>query len=427
MIGETMRCKITGISHNGEGVGRLDGKAVFIRGAIPGETVDCEPVHENRSLIRASLTEIMEPSPDRVAPKCPYYEKCEGCAYQHMNYGAQMVYKGQVIGQQLKRIGGWDGVIQPMIESAQPEEYRNKVEWQLFLNESGGASLGYMNLENRGPVQINHCLLLKEPISELSMALHQQAGLLFMMGVRRVGIRYSDYEKSLMLNLFSANPIPPSSILKPLQAEMEKVASLNLISFKGIKTVKGNPFITEKVAGLEIKISALSFFQVNRLQAEKLFRLVADLAALQGGETVVDAYCGTGVMAMVLARQASKVIGIDNYPDAIEDARENCERNGFANCRFVSGNCEDALPGLQEKCDVLILDPPRSGCKPQVLKGVEQLNPTRIVYVSCNPATLARDLKILAVSGYLVKEVQPLDMFPQTWHVECVVVLEKNN
>lgn len=418
-------CKIDGISHNGEGVGRINGKVVFVPGAIPGEEITCKLLHESRSLMRAALIDVIAASPYRVEPGCPYYGRCGGCSYQHMSYEKELACKGQVVEQQLRRIGGQQCEVQPVIGMDDPWSYRNKVEWQLFVNESGGASLGYINVEQGGPVPINACRLLKPSINELSMALHRQAGILYMAGVQRIGIRWSDTEHSLMLNLFSDNTAAVEALLPQLEDVLEQAATVNVISHTSLQTLQGPGYTMEKAAGLNLKVSPLSFFQVNQAQSERLFKLLRDMAGEQNCASVVDAYCGTGVMALALADRADRLTGIENYPGAIQDARENARLNNIENCDFLEGFCEDVIPDLQPPCDLLLLDPPRAGCKPPVLQAVLKLNPARIIYVSCNPATLARDLKILTAGGYRTEMVQPLDMFPRTWHIETVVLLSR--
>lgn len=440
------QCRIEGITHNGEGVGRIDGQAVFVPGAIPGEKVSLEFRSGSRSFIRAALIDILEASPHRAEPECPYYESCGGCSYQHMDYETELECKRQVVEQQLRRIGGQQCAVQPVIGMEQPWAYRNKVEWQLFTDDSRTVSLGYVNPAAGGPVPISGCRLLKPEINRLSMALHRSAGLLYGAGVRRIGVRWSDGEQSLMLNLFSsdadveADRGEASTALLPRVKEiiegtpgLEGAASVNLVAAEGSHIVKGPGYIMENLAGLRFRISPRSFFQVNRVQAERLLEILDQMAAVQGGEHIVDAYCGTGIMALSLAARAARancavrVTGVENHPGAVWDARENARLNKISNCRFIEGACEDILPALPEDCDVLVLDPPRAGCKPPVLQAALQLRPARIIYVSCNPGTLARDLKILAGGGYAVHTVQPIDMFPRTWHVESIVLLQRQN
>ncbi len=404
----------------------MDGKAVFVPGAIPGETVDIQISQDGRSFMRAVLLEIIEASPERVEPECIYYPRCQGCAYQHVSYEAELEFKRQVLEQQLKRIARIDYTVPPVLAEEECRAYRNKVEWQLFMNESGSASMGYVSLEEQSAFPVNHCLLLKPSVSRLSSALQRKAGLMFMSGVRRVGIRWSELEQSLMLNLFGPNPLNAGIIVKDLQDCLGGVKSVNLISPRGIEAAIGDGCIFEEAAGFRLKISELSFFQVNMKQAERLFQLIFELAALTGKEKVLDAYCGTGVMAMVLAGKAAEVLGIDSDAAAIDDAAVNAAVNKFDNSSFIHGSCEHVMPGINEPYDLLVLDPPRAGCRPEVLQAALKMNPSRIIYVSCNPATLARDLKILAAGGFQPDVIQALDMFPRTWHLECVVRLHKH-
>lgn len=410
-----MRCTINGITHQGEGVGRIDGKAVFIPFSIPGETVEIEITAENKSYLRGKLVEVIEPSKDRVVPDCLHYYECGGCAYQHMAYSRQLELKQQVVKDSLQRIGKIDCEVRPVIGMKDPWRYRNKVEWHVE-NHNGQVRMGYYKNESHELIDITTCKLISRPMEELSFYIKDKIASVKKEKQGRLTVRESSYNGKLL------------AVLTELNLQLDGVEMFpNMILFKQearkLNLTLGEGEFPEKIHNTRYNLSPLSFFQVNPVQTQVLYDLVKTFSQPQADDQILDAFCGAGTIALYLASSVKKVTGVESYVPAIDDAIENAALNGITNCGFISGACETVIPQLNEHFDMVVLDPPRIGCKPEVLAAITKIAPRSIIYVSCNPATLARDLAILISSGYHINEVQPIDMFPQTRHTECVAEL----
>lgn len=415
-----MRCLIQGISHDGQGVGRIDGKVVFVPGALPGEDVELMIGDEKKNYLRGRLDSIIEPAPERVNPPCPYFSQCGGCHYQHASYDLQVDLKTRVVEQTLQRVGGIDADILPCVPAVRPWRYRNKVTWHGAYVD-GHWRFGYYHGESKDIIDIDNCLLVSDAMQDAGLAVNRALKELNPRMPLEVTVRESTSSGALMAIIAG---IEREAALEILPCVEELTASLYLFNEKGVECLKvSSRGFEETIGGTRFGLSPLSFFQVNTEQAEKLVNLVQENLNLQGGEQVLDAYCGVGTLALSLASQVKRVVGVESYLTAVEDAKKNARRNGLSNSRFLAGAAEQVLPSLSQRFDAVILDPPRAGCQLQVIKAVERMKIPKVVYVSCEPSTLARDLSRFQQAGYHVEKVQPLDMFPQTYHVETVVVL----
>jgi len=410
-----MQVKIDGITHRGEGVGRIDGKATFIPFAIPGETVEIEIVQERSKFIRGRLKRVLDPSPDREEPKCPYYTTCGGCQFQHVSYERQLALKRQIVQDNLQRIAGITADVKPVMASSKPWNYRNKVTWHVQ-----GGELGYYQEGSHELLPISTCHIISQPLQAISTELRNFLKQHPMAGSGEITVRYSDTTGDSMLVLSGFTDISDAwQNMKSLTA--------NGVYIKDGKTTVlcGSEYWHEKLGTIKFMIPAASFFQVNHSQAEKIIAILTKELPLNPDMHLVDLYCGVGALTLNLASSVTKVIGIEEYPPSIEYARLNAEHNHIQNAVFCCGTSETVFPNLSEHADVIVVDPPRAGCHPDVIKSIVNQQPEHIAYVSCNPGTLARDLGMLKEFGYTPTLIQPIDMFPQTYHVETVVLMSR--
>jgi len=406
--------ELTTMAHGGDALGRREGKVIFVPYAIPGETVRVEITEDKGHYAFARLVEVVEPAPQRVDPPCVYFGqgKCGGCQWQHIDYEAQVRLKREILVDQLERIGG---VEEPLVHPAVPDEtgwaYRNHAQFRPAAEgglgfqraSSGQAGEG----EGAGIMPIDFCMILHPMISDLYDLIDMDVE-----GLVQLVLRAGTATGDRLIGFEMEEDKPPA-----LEAD-ETVSCVMLLEEGGYANLIGDNFITEVVAEHAYRISASSFFQVNTRQAAKLVRLASAYLDLDGDETVLDAFCGVGLFTTHLAEQAELVIGIESSPSAVDDLLENTE--GHGNVEIIEGAVEDVLPEVAVPLDAVLLDPPRGGVDRYALDALAELEPDRIVYVSCDPATLARDAKRLQRKGYDLVEVQPVDMFPQTYHVESV-------
>jgi len=401
------------MAHGGEALGYHDGKAIFVGYAIPGERVVVEITEEKKSWARGRLVDVLEPSPERVSPLCPYFGRCGGCQWQHINYEAQLRFKREVLADQLARIGKLEGVeVRPPLPSPWPWHYRNSVR---FIVTPEGM-LAFQALRSRETVLIEECYILHPLVEEVLEAMELEMPRLHHILVK-VGVNTGEQ----LLILETGSKEAP-------QMELDIPVSCVLLPPSGPPLIlAGNDHITEEVAGRPYRISALSFFQANTPQAEKLVELVAEFLDPGGEEALLDGYCGVGLFGLALAGKVGKVIGVEINPFAVNDALINAEKQGVENAVFIEGAMEEVLPGLEEDIDLAVIDPPRTGVEEGALQQLIRLHPRKIAYVSCDPATLARDLAALVKGGYEVEVVQPVDMFPQTFHIESVSLIVARN
>ncbi len=405
----SIRLQLTGMAHGGEALGRHEGKVIFVPYALPGEEVLVEIVQDKDRYARARLLEVVRPSPDRLEPRCPHFGTCGGCQWQHVAYEAQLRFKEQVLRDQLERIGGVSKPpLKPSLGAHDPWFYRNHV--QSHLNEEG--RLGFFAFRGREVVPIEVCYIMHPLIEEVFRALDLAFPQLKRLSIK-VGTRTG--QKLLILEM-EEDLIPALEVDEPLSC-------VEFLNDGTLLTLVGDSHIVEEVGGRCFRISAASFFQANTEQLERLIEVVRGYLAPQGHEVLLDAYCGVGTFGLSLAREVGQVIGVEESDSALADARFNAQEG--ENVEFIGGRVEDALPDLV-RVDLAILDPPRQGCGREAITQLVRLAPARIIYVSCHPAALARDVKRLREGGYHLVEAQPVDMFPQTYHIEAVALLERS-
>lgn len=447
-VGQEYSIAISGLGHSGEGVGRYEDFTVFVPSAIPGEQVEVKIVEVKKNYARGILRTVITPSAHRVSPSCPVYDACGGCQLQHMSYTEQLSWKRQVVVDAVTRIGKLEQVVvHQTVGVDDPWYYRNKMQFP--VGSSGGKVIagcfaqGSHAIVDTELCYIQHALnnevacRVKELIQALGLTVYdEQTGTgLIRHIVGRVGAKSGEVMVVLVTN---GREIPQqnklvSMLRERIPAVVSIVQNINLkrtnVIFGGeTRTIWGKDTITDYIGPFQFKISARSFFQINTPQAEILYAKALQYAELSGKETVIDAYCGTGTIALFLAQKAARVFGIEVIPEAIENARDNAKLNGVKNAEFLVGDAVDVLPRMYDegiRSDVIVVDPPRAGCDKTVLDTFIKLRPERIVYVSCNPSSLARDLGYLAQNGYKTIEITPVDMFPHTSHVECVVLIER--
>ncbi len=443
--GQTIELEITDLNHAGEGVGRVGDFAVFVPLTAPGDKVRAKVISMQKSYARALLESILAPSPGRVEVPCSHFEHCGGCRLQHLEYGEQLRLKRELVAQNLRRLGGLEINVLPVLGMAEPWHYRNKAQFPLGMKgkelQVGFFRRGTHQIVNLQNCPIQHHLIdetfkiARDLLGELGVSIYDEKthrGLL-----RHLVIRAShSAEQALVILVTNGSDFPQGRIFA--EALSSRVAALagvvqNINTRRGNvvfgienKTLWGNPYLIEKLDGISYLVSPGSFFQINSPQAEVLFRQVEKYAALTGSETVFDLYCGTGTIALYLSRKAEKVVGIESFSPAVDDARKNARLNEITNAEFFAGPAEELFPRFLEQGyspDVVIVDPPRKGCTEKLLSAITGAKPRRFIYVSCNPSTLARDLRYLQEKGYTASEAQPVDMFPHTNHVETICLL----
>lgn len=431
-----------------EGVGKVDDFTVFTDKALPGDIIEARIVKIKKNFAFGRLMNIIEPSPQRQEPKCLVANHCGGCQLQHFDYAGQLEYKRKKVQDSLERIGKIEGVeVSPVIGMDNPYNYRNKA--QIPVGEDNGEiKIGFFAPRSHRIVDTDVCDIqhssnteiikaVREFLTENKISIYNERthkGLVRHI-MTKVGFKTGEIMVALVIN---GRELPHSDQLVEKLQEIEGVKSIllnhnrergNVILGTYSTTLYGDDYISDYIGDIKFKISALSFFQVNPVQTEVLYKKVLEFAQLTGDEIVWDAYCGIGSISLFLAKQAKKVYGVEVVSDAIEDAKRNAKVNEIDNVEFIVGLAEEVIPHKFEnegiKADVIVVDPPRKGCDESLLKTIVDMEPKRVVYVSCDPGTLSRDLKYLVENGFKVVEVQPVDMFPQTGHVESICLLEK--
>jgi len=408
---ETTEIHLTSMAHGSAALGRHEGRVVFVPYALPGERVRVEIIEEKAHHAFARLVEVLEPSPERVAPPCPYFGPagCGGCQWQHADYPAQLRFKAEIVADQLARIGSIaDPPVRPTLPDSAGWAYRNHAQF----HPAPGGGLGFQAAASHDAVAIDACPLLHPLLSDLYATLD-----LDLEGLVRLSLRAGTATGDQMLVFEMADDLPPA-----LEADVP-VSCVLLLSDGVHVNLIGHNHITEVVASHTYRISAPSFFQVNTPQAAQLVRLVSEHLDLQGSETVLDAYAGVGLFTVPLARRAGLVVAVEQAPAAVADLLENTA--DLDNVDVIEGPVEAVLPDLDVPLDAAVVDPPRAGVDRSALEALAARHPARLVYVSCDPATLARDAKRLVHAGYRLVEVQPVDMFPQTYHTESVALFRR--
>ncbi|MCB2341237.1 23S rRNA (uracil(1939)-C(5))-methyltransferase RlmD [Clostridium estertheticum] len=439
---------IDNMGYEGEGVGKIDGFTVFVAGAIVGEKVLIKIVKISKNFGFGKLLEIIEKSISRIEPVCDIYKSCGGCNLQHIDYAAQLDFKTNRVNQVINRIGKLEGVIvHPTLGMESPYNYRNKVQLPAS-NKNGEVKIGFYAARSHDIINMENCYiqdsvadivvkLTRKWIKEFNIQCYNEEnhqGIL-----RHVMIRKGSKTGQVMVVLVTNGKRLPykeefiAIITKKIKGIVSVIQNINsektnVILGETCLTLWGKDTITDYIGEFKFEVSPLSFFQVNSVQTEVLYDKVLEYANLGGGEVVLDAYCGTGTISLFLSQKAKKVYGVEIVPQAIENAKINAKVNNVENTEFLVGEAEIIIPKLINDgviADVVVVDPPRKGCDKILLEAISHMGPKSIVYVSCDPGTLARDLGILNELGYITKEIQPVDMFPQTAHIECVARIEK--
>ena len=456
---ETVTIKIEDIGVDGEGIGKVGGYTLFVKNALIGDEVEAVITKAKKNYGYAKMLKILTPSPNRVPAKCTEARRCGGCQIQELSYDAQLQFKEKKVRGNLERIGGFapellDNIMEPICGMEEPFHYRNKAQFPFGMDKEGNPITGFYAGRTHQIIPNTDCALgvdVNKEILEIILdfmkeydipAYDETTGIGL---VRHALIRYGFTTKEIMVCLvINGNHIPHADKLVEKLTAIEGMASItynvnqantNVIMGKEINLLWGENHITDYIGNVKYQISPLSFYQVNPMQTDKLYGLALEYANLTGNETVWDLYCGIGTISLFLAQKAQKVYGVEIVPQAIEDARRNAELNRINNVEFFVGKAEEILPeyykeyeqkhGEKAYADVIVVDPPRKGCDETLLETMVQMQPERIVYVSCDSATLARDLKYLCESGYVLRKVRPVDQFCHTVHVECVVLLSR--
>ena len=470
--------EIEDIGTDGAGIGKADGYTLFVKDAVIGDIIKAKVIKAKKTYGYARLMEIITPSKDRVEPVCPVARQCGGCQIQQMSYSAQLKYKQKLVRDNLARIGGiTDCEVLPVIGMENPFNYRNKAQYPVGRNKDGKVVIGFYAGRTHSIVDYTQCAIgapenaqilekIRIFINENNISVYDEQshkGL-----IRHILIRTGKHTGQIMVCLIiNGKTLPHADKLADCLKDISGMSSImininkertNVILGSECSVIWGNSYIEDSICGIMFRISPLSFFQVNPVQTEKLYRKALEYAELTGNETVWDLYCGIGTISLLMATKARKVYGVEIVPQAIEDAKNNALRNSLNNVEFFVGKAEEVVPriydedmkkaenepvdskenskensGLPDSAsdesvmrinpDVVVVDPPRKGCDETLLDTIVKMNPKRIVYVSCDSATLARDLKYLVANGYEIARVQPVDQFAHTVHVETVVLL----
>ena len=452
--------EITDIGVSGEGIGHVDGYTLFIKDAVIGDVVEAKVMKAKKNYGYARLMKVITPSEYRVEPKCAFARRCGGCQIQEMSYDRQLVFKDQKIRGNLERIGGFtkeqiEAVMQPVVGMEHPFSYRNKAQFPFGTDKEGNPITGFYAGRTHDIIANTDCALGVEQNREILEIILQYMrenkiksydekmgkGL-----IRHALIRYGFKTKEIMVCLvINGKKLPKAERLIEKLIQIEGMTSItispntrrdNVIMGDSYEILWGQGYITDYIGNVKYQISPLSFYQVNPVQTEKLYRLALEYADLKGDETVWDLYCGIGTISLFLAQKAKQVYGVEIVPQAIDDAKENAKINAIDNAEFFVGKAEEVLPeyyaeyerehnGETAHADVIVVDPPRKGCEETLLETIVKMQPEKVVYVSCDSATLARDLKYLCANGYEITVCRGVDQFPQTVHVETVVLLSK--
>ena len=455
---QTVITEITDIGVNGEGIGKVDGYTLFIKDAVIGDQVEAKVTKARKNFGYARLMKILSPSPDRVNARCAFARQCGGCQIQEMSYEKQLEFKARKVRGNLERIGGFppellDRVMEPAVGMDQPFGYRNKAQFPFGTDKEGRPVTGFYAGRTHSIIANTDCALgapVNREILEIILTYMEEnhvpsydektgTGV-----IRHALIRFGFTTKEIMVCLvINSRKLPYEERLVEKLRAIEGMTSIsvspnmeqtNVIMGSTFRVLWGKEYITDYIGSVKYQISPLSFYQVNPVQTEKLYSLALEYADLQGGESVWDLYCGIGTISLFLAQKAGQVYGVEIVPQAIIDARKNAQINGIKNAEFFVGKAEEVLPdyydrykkehgGERARADVIVVDPPRKGCDEALLETVVKMAPERVVYVSCDSATLARDMKYLCGNGYEVRKVRAVDMFPMTVHVETVVLL----
>ena len=434
---------IEGYGEGGMGVARIDGRVVFVHGALRGEKCRVLILKTLKSVAFAKVLEVIEPSSERITPDCPYFPRCGGCTYRHIRYEEELRLKKQRVQDNLSRIGGSDVTVEEILGARDTLRYRNKAQYPV----SKDGAVGFYRARTHEVIECEHCLLVKPEADAAAEALREYMQSCRVAGydektgrglVRHLYVRSNAAGESLVCVLVNGDKLPKEDRLVTLLRDAcPKCTGIvlgtntkkgNVILGDRYRTLWGSDRLEDTLCGKTFRLSVPSFYQVNRIQAERLYAKAIEFAGLTGQETVLDLYCGAGTITLALSDHAKKVLGAEIVPEAIDDARENAARNGVKNAEFFCGDASDVAKKLARenlRPDVITVDPPRKGLAADVVESIAEMQPQRVVYVSCDSATMARDVKRLADLGYTAQRACAVDMFPRADHVETVVLLSK--
>lgn len=443
---DIINLEITALTGEGSGIGRAGGMAVFVPFTAVGDVISCRILKVLKSYAYGKLEQIITPSPDRAENDCPAFGKCGGCVYRHISYSAELAAKERVVRDAFERIGGLSPEFLPICGSEHIEGYRNKLQMPLAKTDGGDIVSGFFSERSHRVIPVEHCLLQPERFSEMIVFIKEQIKAL------KISVYNERDNQGVMRHIFLrrghySGEVCAVLVVKRKTPEMAKLAAAltkrfpeitgvalninpdrtNVILGKREVLLLGKAEIVDTMCGVKVEISPKSFYQVNTPAAERLYGQAAEFAQPKG-KTILDLYCGAGTIGLSMAGEAARIIGAEIVPEAVENAKRNALNSGFSNAEFICADASGAAGELAEKgisTDVIVLDPPRKGCSEETLSACVKMNPERIVMISCNPATAARDCKFLANNGYAVERVRAFDLFPRTRHVECVVLMTK--
>lgn len=446
--GEIIQLTIEDMTREGMGIGHYDSIAVFVDGAAPGDILKCKITKFKKSYALAKLIKIIKPSENRISSACAFFPTCGGCSFWHIDYQAELKIKERWVKDALKRIGKLDTVVLPIIGSPASENYRNKSQFPIGTDKEGKVIGGFYKRASHDITDINDCNISSEKankalavfkrfINTHDISLYDPAtkrGL-----VRHIYIRSSNKSGQVLVTIVINGEGFPyhDELAEAFKNSIDGFCGLllninrsdtNLVLGQEFVALWGKDHIDDEMLGVKFHISPLSFYQINSQQAENIYSLVEEYAALSKADILLDLYCGIGTMALILAKKAGRVIGVEILPEAVEDAILCAKENGIDNAEFICASASKAAELLREKDiapSVIIVDPPRKGLDSETLEAIINLSPQKLIYVSCDPATLARDLKTLSENGYTLLNCQPFDMFPRTPHVETVVLMSR--
>lgn len=443
--GQTLELGIVSLSSEGRGIGRFEGLAVFVPYTLPGDRITAKVTRLQKNFAEAELIELLSPSEYRISPVCPVFGSCGACSLMHAKYSAQLELKRIIVEDAIHRIGGFGNIsVPPVLGMTEPLRYRNKAVFP-FGNRNGRVVFGCYGRKSHNLIPIDDCLLqandtitVMKTVCEWANAFGIEAYSPGLKGIlRNAVIRITD--GGIMVVIVTTGALPHRDELVSMLTEaLPAVRSIihnvnpddtNLVMGRKSRTVFGSPTVTDRLGELRFDVSAESFLQVNPSETLKLYSVAIDALDIKPTDSVIDLYCGIGTISLLVAKRAKHVLGIEVVPSAIENAKANAVKNGITNAEFICGAVEDIIPKLltSEKQDFtsLILDPPRKGADPKAIEAIIASGIPRLAYVSCNPATLARDCKLLSSAGYTLEQIRPVDMFPETEHVETVVLMSK--
>ena len=444
---EIYETEITGMTHEGAGVCRIDGMAVFVPMTAVGDTLRVRIVKVLKSYAFGIVEELLHPAAGRCEPDCPVFRQCGGCTYRHLTYEAESKIKEQQVRDAFERIGGLHPVFDPILQGESRTGYRNKAQYPV-AEQDGHLVCGFYAKHSHRVIPYTRCALQPERFAEVIEWLLPRLEAAGVTAYReethsgelrhlylRQGYHSGEMSLCLVVKQSIAEKLQP--VLPELQAQFPEIVSItenrnpertNVILGRKQTTLAGKDTITDTMSGNRVELSPLSFYQVNTSQAERLYAVGREFAALTGNELLLDLYCGAGTIGLSMAHQVRSLIGVEVIPEAVENAKENAARNGIKNAQFHCGDAGEIAKTLREsgtKPDVIVLDPPRKGCDAATIEAVSGMKPERIVMISCNPATAARDCKAFAALGYITERVRAVDLFAGTAHVECVVLMSR--